>query len=113
VEDPAHLTADFMRHSFGVASAPGRIVLKQDAVERLMPALDLVLRLPVAGRAVHVTHIAFVPSAWAKARTCAGATRCAEMRRGGVVIAMYEAKANWQLTTEDARIKLKRLYPIF
>ena len=32
------------------------MVLKQDAVlERLMPALDLVLRLPVAGRAVHVT----------------------------------------------------------
>jgi hypothetical protein len=45
------------------------MVLKQDAVlERLMPALDLVPPLPVAGRAVHVTHIAFVP------RTCAGAT---------------------------------------
>ena len=35
--------------------------LKQDAVlERLMPPLDLALRLRVAGRAAHVTHIAFV-----------------------------------------------------
>ena len=53
----------------GLEVAGQIIVLKQDAVlERLMPALDLVLRLPVAGRAVHVTHIAFVR------RTCAGAT---------------------------------------
>jgi len=37
------------------------IVLKQDPVlERLMPALDLALRLRVARRAAHVTHIAFV-----------------------------------------------------
>jgi len=37
------------------------IVLKQDAVlERLMPTLDLALRLRVAGRAAHVTDIAFV-----------------------------------------------------
>ena len=37
------------------------IILKQDAVlERLMPTLDLALRLRVAGRAAHVTDIAFV-----------------------------------------------------
>ena len=37
------------------------IVLQQDAIlERLMPAFDLALCLRVAGRAVHVIHIAFV-----------------------------------------------------
>jgi hypothetical protein len=45
----------------GFQAARQIIVLKQDAVlERLMPALDLALRLRVAGRAAHVTHIAFV-----------------------------------------------------
>ena len=37
------------------------VVFEEDAVlERLMPPLDLALRLRVAGRAAHVTHIAFV-----------------------------------------------------
>lgn len=37
------------------------IVFKQDAVlERLMPTLDLALRLLVARRAAHLTHIVFV-----------------------------------------------------
>ena len=45
----------------GLEVAGQIIVLKQDAVlERLMPALDLALRLRVARRAAHVTHIAFV-----------------------------------------------------
>ena len=25
----------------------------------------------------------------------------------------HHAKANWQFTTDDARVKLKRLYPLF
>ena len=45
----------------GLEVAGQIIVLKQDAVlERLMPALDLALRLRVARRAAQVIHIAFV-----------------------------------------------------
>src|ERR1700730_14631297 len=47
----------------GLEVAGQIIVLKQDAVlERLMPALDLALRLRVAGPAAHVTHISCPPA---------------------------------------------------
>jgi hypothetical protein len=39
------------------------------------------------------------------------ATQCHESRLGGATAPKIHAKADWHFTTENARIKLKHLYP--